>query len=98
MNTQICRAIRECYLIELTYGWGHRIVEPHAYGRNQKGHDLMRCYQTSGASQSGQTHGWKLLRLDETRALRVLVLRFERPRRGYRRGDKALDQQIYCQL
>jgi len=85
-------------LIELRYGWGLRLVEPHAYGHNDNGHDLLRCYQTSGASESGENRGWKHLRLDEINGLRVLQDQFARPRQGYKRGDKALDAQIYCEL
>ena len=94
----ICEAIREYRLIELTYGWGSRIVEPHAYGLNDNGHDLLRCYQTSGASESGEHHGWKLFRLDEIHSLNVLQETFSGARRGYKRGDKALDERIYCEL
>ena len=98
MNTEICRAIREYRLIELRYGWGQRIVEPHAYGRNQMGHDLLRCYQVAGASKSGKLIGWKILRLDAVTNLHVLDKNFSRSRPKYERGDKALNAQIYCEL
>ena len=98
MNPSICRAINEHRLIELVYEWGSRTVELHAYGLNDNGHELLRCYQISGVSESGERHGWKLFRVDEIRRLAVLEETFSGPRHGYKRGDKALDQQIYCQL
>ena len=98
MNTEICKAIREYRLIELRYGWGLRIVQPHAYGLNQNNDELLRCYQMAGASESHQPRDWKLLRLDEVHELRVLEEHFERPMQGYKRGDKALNMQIYCEL
>ena len=98
MKPSICGAIRDRHLIELTYDWGSRIVEPHAYGLNDNGHELLRCYQTSGASESGEHRGWKLFRVDEINSLHVLQETFLRPRRGYKRSDKALDERIYCEL
>lgn len=98
MNSAICTAIRERRLIHLTYHWGHRIVEPHAYGRNDNGHELLRVFQLRGASESGEPYGWKLLRMDEITGLNVLEENFSGPRSGYARNDKALDERIYCQL
>ena len=98
MNSTICTAIRERRLIQLSYHWGHRVVEPHAYGLNENGHELLRVFQTSGASDSGKPAGWKLLRADEITGMRVLEDHFAGARSGYSRGDKALDREIYCEL
>ena len=98
MNTAICRAIREYRLIKLRYDWGLRTVEPHSYGRNHKGHDLLRCYQIAGVSKSGNPIEWKILRLDGVTNLHVLDKHFVQPRPKYERGDKALNAQIYCEL
>ena len=98
MNNEICRAIREYRLITLSYRWGLRTVEPHAYGRNQKGHELLRCYQVAGESKSGKPIDWKILRLDGVTNLHVLDNSFSKPRPKYERGDKALNMQIYCEL
>ncbi len=98
MNSTICNAIRECRLLRLNYDWGYRAVEPHAYGLNDNGHELLRAYQIGGTSQSGETVGWKLFRVDEISGLHTTEDHFSGPRQGYKRGDKALDQTIYCQL
>lgn len=98
MNHLICQAIQQRKVIRLNYHWGFRLIEPHAYGSNDKGHELLRAYQVGGASDSGQPFGWKLFRLDEVHQLHVTEEDFSGPRTGYKRGDKALDKQIYCQL
>lgn len=98
MNPAICEAIREHRVLQLNYHWGHRVVEPHTYGLNDNGHELLRVYQVSGASESGEHRGWKLLRVDEIRGLQILDEQFQGPRPGYNRGDRAMDQAIYCQL
>lgn len=98
MDSTICSAIREHKLIQLHYEWGHRVIEPHAYGVNNEGHELLRAYQVSGASQSHEPVGWKLFRVDEIRRLVLLEHTFQGARRGYKRGDKAMSYQIYCEL
>lgn len=98
MDQRICDAINNLQLISLGYNWGSRTVEPHAYGRNDNGEEFIRVYQVSGASESGKPQGWKLLNTDDITSLTVLSENFSGPRHGYRRGDKALDARIYCQL
>jgi hypothetical protein len=91
-------AIRQKRLLQIVYDGGHRIVEPHAHGRNTgKGYDLLRAYQISGSSKSFEYVGWKLFRCDEMLSVHVLEQHFSGPRAGYRRGDKALDR-IYSEL
>ena len=96
--SNICDAIRNRQLLRLNYNWGYRTVEPHAYGLNDNGHELLRVYQVAGASESGEPRGWKLLRVDEIHGLAILEENFSGPRQGYKRGDKALDARIYCEL
>lgn len=54
----------------------------------------MRVWQLRGGSVSGERSGWKLLRLDETRGLRILDEASQAPRRDYRKGDKAISRII----
>ena len=98
MDTRICEAIQEQKFLQIYYEDGYRIVEPHAYGENTKGHELLRAYQVQGSSESGEYRGWKLFRIDEMHSIHVLNDNFDGPRQGYRRDDSALNLTIYCQL
>lgn len=91
------QAISAQLLIEITYDEYSRVVEPHAYGITEDGDYLLRAYQVSGGSESNQSVGWKLFRVDEIRSMRVLDGTFSGPRDGYKRDDKVMVQ-IIAQL
>jgi hypothetical protein len=96
MNADICAAINGRQLLELRYHGYARIVEPYAYGRDKNGDALLRCYQISGGSESGQPTGWKILKVAEVFAINEQAAIFT-PRPEYRRGDKAMIF-MFCQL
>ena len=98
MRTDIpCDAIRLNRCLEVTYDRFSRIVEVHAVGFSAEGNGLMRVWQVSGGSSSGEGSGWKLLRLDEVMSFRLSEEVSQAPRKGYRRGDKALAK-IVCEM
>lgn len=84
-------------LLSFTYDGHRRLVEPHTYGMDNKGHRSLRAYQISGGSESGEYVGWKLFHTDEIRALAIEAQKFVGPRPKYKRGDTAFST-IYCQL
>jgi hypothetical protein len=96
MNPTICTAIDGRQLLELRYHGYARIVEPYAYGRDKNGDAVLRCYQLSGGSVSGQTTGWKLLKVADAYAINEQKEGFS-PRPEYRRGDKSMTF-MFCQL
>ena len=98
MENDIINAITEQRVLELDYMPGMRMVEPHAYGRSANGDLLLRAYQTSGASSSGEHEHWKLLRLDRANMVQLTDEIFDGPRPGYRRGDKAMKGGIIAEL
>lgn len=52
MNQIVIQAIKERHILEFRYhGWS-RMVEPHAYGRDKSGDEVLRCYQVAGGSVS----------------------------------------------
>ena len=68
---------------------GDRRVEPHACGVSRPGNEVVRVYQVSGPSQSGEwVNYWKMMKLDRIRGLEVLGDTLDRPRPGYQPGDK----------
>ncbi|WP_395055077.1 hypothetical protein [Polaromonas sp.] len=96
MKQDIADAIAELRVLELRYSGYTRTVEPHAYGRDKSGDEILRCYQTGGGSQSGERVGWKLLKVADVYAIHTLKAVFgQRPE--YKRNDKAMDY-IFCQL
>lgn len=89
-----CEAIRRAVCLEIEYSGYSRIVEVHAVGFSKEGNGLLRVWQVSGGSTGGERAGWKLLRLDEARSLRLGNEPSQAPRSGYKRGDKALSRII----
>ncbi|KVN42252.1 hypothetical protein WJ64_31970 [Burkholderia ubonensis] len=96
-HQQLVGAIDHMRVLELRYDGYFRVVEPHAYGVSDEGHYLLRCYQTAGGSQSGNSVGWKLLRTDEIGSLDETGAVFRDARPGYKRNDSAM-QHIYAEL
>ena len=96
MNPVITQAITENTTLELRYHGYSRIVEPHAYGRDKEGDEILRCFQTSGGSESGERAGWKLLKVREVFSLHLTKETFT-SRAEYRRNDKAMAY-VFSQL
>lgn len=96
MRQEIVEAIAERQVLELRYSGYTRIVEPHAYGRDKSGDEVLRCFPTSGGSQSGERVGWKLLKVAEAYAIHKLKETFS-PRPEYKPNDKAMEY-IFRQL
>jgi hypothetical protein len=96
VNQSICKAIKDQLILELRYHGYSRLVEPHAYGRDKNGDEVLRCYQVSGGSESDERMGWKLLKVGEVFSLSVTNDEFG-ARVEYRRNDKAMEY-IFCQI
>jgi len=92
-----CEAIAKRRCLEIQYDGYSRIVEVHACGVSTAGHTVIRAWQISGGSASGETRGWKLLRLDDTRRLSLMNEASHAPRQGYQHGDRDMVR-IFCQL
>lgn len=90
MNKTICDAIDVRIVVDLRYSGYSRTVEPHAYGRDRSGDEVLRCYQVSGGSESGERAGWKLLKVRDVFSLHHTSMSFN-PRPDYKRDDKAMD-------
>ena len=90
-------AIQRRQLLTFVYDSLARVVEPHCYGIDGKGHHAIRAYQVGGGSESGESIGWKLFHVSEMRQIAVLGDTFAGPRPGYKRGDKAF-RSIQAQL
>ena len=79
-------------------GWSaERAIEPHAYGIDSEGKELLREWQEFGASESGERTGWKLFSISKILSMQPTQSVFSGARPGYKRGDTAM-QRIYAQL
>lgn len=96
MKSELLEAIDTQNVVELRYHGYARTVEPHAYGRDKSGEEILRCFQVSGGSESGERTGWKLLKVAEVYSIHVEKNVFQ-ARDGYRRNDKAMGY-IFSQL
>lgn len=96
MNPTICKAVEERRVLELRYHGFSRIVEPHVYGADKQGDEVVRCYQLAGESASGERAGWKLLKIKDADVVHLTETLFV-PRPEYRRNDKVV-RNVFCQV
>jgi predicted DNA-binding transcriptional regulator YafY len=96
MKVDICEAIQNRRVLRFDYDGGERTVEPYVLGTTRAGVELLRAYQTSGFSQSGQSQGWKLFRTSEIGDIRLAGDTFQ-SRRDYR-GTEPTIINIDCQV
>ena len=92
------QAVRNKQAIKVYYDPGWRMVEPHALGFSRQGNLLLRCFQISGASHSGEHLGWKLFRVDSVANVPMPMGNFVTPRPGYKKGDSAMTGGILAEL
>jgi hypothetical protein len=86
----ICDAIRLKHVVRFLYHGAIREVEPHVYGRDASGSELLRAYQLRGHSNSGETEGWKMFHVEDISNLAVTFEPFMAPRAGYTPVDKTI--------
>lgn len=94
---QISSAIQNKQLLSFVYDGYQRVVEPHTYGIDTKGHTALRAYQVRGGSDSGEDSGWKLFHVNEIRGLSMIQDHFSYARPKYKRNDSAFSS-IRAQL
>jgi hypothetical protein len=93
----IVSAIRGQHLLGFRYDGRPRVVEPHIYGVNTKGHPVLSAYQLLGGSVSGERVGWKMFLVRGMDDIRMLEATFRRPRDDYNPADPAFSH-VYAQL
>jgi hypothetical protein len=83
----IASAIENRHLLAFEYDGRPRVVEPHVYGVNSKGHEALSAYQVWGGSASGEAIGWKMFRVEHMRHIGELPATFCGPRQDYNPHD-----------
>lgn len=97
MHVLVCQAIGQRKVLRFHYDGGTRDVEPHVHGFGEDGSELLRGFQVSGFSRSGQTSGWKLFKLAGVRAMALTERAFAAARAGYDPDDPLMPT-IHCRL
>jgi hypothetical protein len=97
LREQLCGAIRRRSLVMFEYGDLIRVVEPHRFGVNSAGHEMLSGWLRAGYSRSDPAGGWRNYLLHEVSALQVLDAPFAGARPGYTAHDPRMPQ-VYCEL
>ena len=86
----VVHAIKNGEVLSILYGGGLRLVEPFTFGRLKSGKLMLRVYQISGFSRSGEPTGWKLLAFAEIISGVPTGSTFSGPRPGYNPNDSVM--------
>lgn len=94
MSIVIIKAINEKRLLSVFYDGGERKIAPCCYGNGRKGQELLRCWQISGFSQSGEIPAWKLMTVEKMQNVQILDESFTTPAGYDTAGDKTIPHVI----
>ena len=97
LREQLCAAIRRRSLVMFEYGDLIRVVEPHRFGVNSAGHEMLSGWLRAGYSRSDPAGGWRNYLLSDVSALQVLDAPFAGTRPGYTAHDPRM-RETYCEL
>lgn len=97
LRAQLCGAIRRRSLVMFEYGDLIRVVEPHRFGINSAGHEMLSGWLRAGYSRSDPAGGWRNYLVRDVRALQVLDAPFAGTRPGYVAPDLRM-REVYCEL
>lgn len=97
LRDQLCAAIRRRSLVMFEYGDLIRVVEPHRFGINSAGHEMLSGWLRAGYSRSDPAGGWRNYLLNDVSALQVLDAPFADARPGYAAHDPRM-REVYCEL
>lgn len=97
LREQLCAAIRRRSLVMFEYGDLIRVVEPHRFGINSAGHEMLSGWLRAGYSRSDPAGGWRNYLLRDVSALQVLDAPFAGTRPGYVAHDPRM-REVYCEL
>jgi hypothetical protein len=97
LREQLCAAIRRRSLVMFEYGDLIRVVEPHRFGINSAGHEMLSGWLRAGYSRSDPAGGWRNYLLSDVSALQMLDAPFAGTRPGYAAHDARM-REVYCEL
>lgn len=86
----LIEAIRTRKVLSILYGGGQRLIEPFTLGELANGKKMLRAFQISGFSKSGEPFGWKLFDFARIESGSPTGASFNRPRPGYNPNDSVM--------
>ena len=84
-------------MVRFYYNGGLRTVEPHCHGTSSAGNEVLRGYQTSGYSESGNPVGWKLFEVAKITGLASTGATFTSNRPDYNLNDRGMVS-VHCHV
>ena len=93
----ICDAIKRKRLLMFGYGDFVRVVEPHLFGVNSAGHEMLTTWLRPGHSRSDPEGGWRNYLTTEIAEPQMLDETFAGPRAGFNAADPRM-REVYCGL
>jgi hypothetical protein len=96
MYLLIFESIERAHLMQFMYEGVFRIIEPHMYGSDASGMDLLCGFQIAGTDGLGKNNGWHKFEVSKISDLQRLPTRYPGPRHPYRLASKTF-KRIYCQ-
>ena len=97
LREQLCAAITRRSLVMFEYGDLIRVVEPHRFGINSAGHEMLSGWLRAGYSRSDPAGGWRNYLLSDLSALQVLDAPFAGTRPGYAAHDARM-REVFAEL
>ncbi|MEO6527163.1 MAG: hypothetical protein ABIP93_11100 [Gemmatimonadaceae bacterium] len=97
LRQQLCAAITRRSIVMFEYDDLIRVVEPHRFGINSAGHEMLSGWLRAGYSRSDPAGGWRNYLLGDVSALQVLDAPFAGTRPGYTAHDPRM-REVFCQL
>src|SRR5688572_30072913 len=97
MHPLICEAIKRKRLLMFGYGDVVRVIEPHLFGVNSAGHEMLTAWLRAGHSRTEPEGGWRNYLTSDITNLQMLDEVFPGPRDGYNAQDTRV-QRVFCRL
>jgi hypothetical protein len=94
MEETVISAIKNKHVLSFFYDDALRTVEPQTYGISTAGHPVLRGYQITGGSKSGQTIGLRLYDLAKMEGLKDTNRRFAKARPQHQPKDSAMSRVV----
>lgn len=88
-QSNLQQAVNQRQLLTFTYDDKLRVVEPHAYGIDKHGDQVIRAFQVDGESATTRS-SWKLFKVNRMVDARIVEGTSAAPRPGYKPGDKVM--------